>query len=68
MQGEETREKTREKIIEASKSNPNLTQAQLSEKVGISAKAIKGNLIKLTEDGIIRRVGPDKGGSWEVLQ
>ena len=68
VQDEETREKTREKIIEALKDNPKLTQAQLSEKVCISIKGIEWNLRKLKEDGIIRRVGPDKGGSWEVLQ
>ena len=54
-------------IVEASTDNLRLTQAQLSETVGISAKGIEWNLRKIKEDGIIRRVGPDKGGSWEVL-
>ena len=54
-------------IIEALTDNPRLNQEQLSETIGTSAKDIEWNLRKLKEDGIIRRVGADKGGSWEVL-
>ena len=32
----------------------------------ISTKAIEKHIKNLREDGIIRRVGPDKGGHWEV--
>lgn len=54
-------------IIEALTDNPRLNQEQLSETIGTSAKGIEWNFRKLKEDGIIRRVGADKGGSWEVL-
>ena len=30
------------------------------------AKAIEKHIAKLKAEGIIERVGPDKGGSWKV--
>jgi ATP-dependent DNA helicase RecG len=38
----------------------------MSKEVGISTTAIYKNLSKLKRKGVIRRVGPDKGGHWEV--
>ena len=67
VQRDETREKTREKIIEALIRNPQITQQQLAESIGISCKGVEWNLRKLREAGRIRRVGPDKGGHWEVI-
>ena len=62
-----TREKTREKIIGLIKENPKITQEELAEKTKISIKGIEWNLTQLKQKGHIRRVGPDKGGHWEVL-
>ena len=65
--GQKTREKTREKIIGLIKENPKITQEELAEKTKISIKGIEWNLTQLKQKGHIRRVGPDKGGHWEVL-
>lgn len=62
------REKSREKIIRLLGENGNMTTATLAQAVGISTKAIEKHLSKLKSDGIISRVGPDKGGHWEVIQ
>jgi ATP-dependent DNA helicase RecG len=35
--------------------------------VGISARKVEQNIAKLKVKGILRRVGPAKGGHWEVL-
>ena len=56
-----------EKIIQAIRKNPHITQVALSEIVGISLKSIKENMKKLQENGFIRRVGADKNGYWEVM-
>ena len=64
--GEKSREKSREKIINIIRSNPTVTQLELSNMLKISPKAIEKHIKNLREDGIIRRVGPDKGGHWEV--
>ena len=59
-------EKSREKIINIIRNNPSVTQLELSNMLQISTKAIEKHIKNLREDGIIRRVGPDKGGHWEV--
>ena len=65
--GEKSREKSREKIISIIRNNPTVTQSELSYMLQISTKAIEKHIKNLREDGIIRRVGPDKGGHWEVV-
>ena len=64
--GEKSREKSREKIINIIRNNPTVTQLELSNMLKISPKAIEKHIKNLREDGIIRRVGPDNGGHWEV--
>jgi predicted HTH transcriptional regulator len=64
--GEKSREKSREKNINIIRNNPTVTQLELSNMLRISPKAIEKHIKNLREDGIIRRVGPDKGGHWEV--
>jgi len=34
--------------------------------LGISDRAIKNNINKLKKQDLIKRVGPAKGGRWEV--
>ena len=36
--------------------------------LGISSRAVEKQIAKLREQGRLRRVGPDKGGHWEVLK
>lgn len=59
---------TQQKIIEAIKSNPYLTQTELADIIGVSRMHINKNMAKLQNMGLIRRVGPDKGGHWEVVE
>ena len=68
----ETREKTgekgtREKIIRFLVEKPSATQDDIAAMTGLSIKGIEWNLKVLKESGRIRRVGPDKGGHWEVI-
>jgi len=39
---------------------------ELSKKIGIAEKNIEVNLAKLKEKGLLKRIGPDKGGHWEI--
>jgi ATP-dependent DNA helicase RecG len=63
---QKTPQKTTQKIIELIQENPNITRKQLSEKIGITEDGIKYNLNILVKSGLIKRIGPDKGGHWEV--
>lgn len=62
-----TREKTREKILALIRQHPSITTMELAEQIGITAKGIEWQLNKLKAAGWIRRVGPAKGGHWEVI-
>jgi ATP-dependent DNA helicase RecG len=46
--------------------NPNLTSAELSEKIGIRADKVRVNIQKLKSLGLLERIGADKGGSWKI--
>lgn len=47
--------------------NPSITRKQLSEILSISSAAVQRRLATMVKIGLIKRVGPDKGGHWEVL-
>lgn len=64
---EKTVEKTVGKILHAIKNNPRITQNDLSKITGLSIRGIEWNLAKLKEEGKIKRIGPAKGGYWEVI-
>ena len=72
-------EKVTEKVVEKVTENqqaimreirekPFVTASELSEMLGISLRKTQENMRKLRETGLIRRVGPDKGGHWEVVE
>ena len=46
--------------------NPYITKSELAKAVGISENSISRN-IEAMRGKYLRRVGPDKGGFWEVL-
>jgi len=55
-----------QKIIQAIKDNPYITQEELAAVVGIARLNIIKNMKKLQEHHIITRVGADKNGYWRV--
>ena len=59
---------TDERIIAVIQSNPYITQKMLSEAIGLTRPYVGRKLLGLQARNIIRRVGPDKGGYWEVLR
>ena len=59
-------QKSSQKIIELMRNDPKITVANLALHIGITERAIKKQIGKLKAQGRIRRIGPDKGGSWRV--
>lgn len=57
-----------EKIIRAMKENPKITVKELTSLVGLSRRGVEKNIKILQEKGLLCRVGPDKGGHWEVIE
>ena len=62
----EIRVKNRVKIIELVRKNNKITRQELAEIIGVSIKGIDWNIAKLKEQGKLKRIGPDKGGHWEI--
>jgi len=60
-------EKTSEKILHLLHRNPHMTIAQLATQTAVSDRSIERNIRKLRDKGLLHRIGPDKGGYWEVL-
>ena len=54
-------------ILRLIASNPYISQSELAESIGISVTAISNN-IKAMRNKYLRRVGPDKGGFWEIIE
>ncbi|MBA7588113.1 hypothetical protein ES708_30163 [subsurface metagenome] len=50
------------------KATPYITIKELAEIVGISPKGVEWQIAKLKKEGRIKRMGPDKGGHWEVMK
>ena len=60
--------KNQKRIVTEIKKNNFITQKELSKIVGITEKNIRNNIAKLKNLNIIKRIGPAKGGHWEVIE
>ncbi|MBP5449824.1 MAG: Fic family protein [Spirochaetales bacterium] len=56
-----------QKILDAIKQNPHITQEELAELVGKSRVTVNRQLAQMKSAGLIVRVGADKNGHWEVI-
>ena len=61
-------QKSSQKIIELIKENAGITTQAMADNLGISRRAVAKAIAKLQAEKIIRRVGPDKGGHWEIIK
>ena len=60
-------EKSRESmIIDFIRANSSISLRKLSKNLGVSSKTVQREIEKLKDKNVIRRVGGDKGGHWEI--
>ncbi|MBP9993366.1 MAG: winged helix-turn-helix domain-containing protein [bacterium] len=60
--------KSSQKILELISASPNITISEIADRLGMTTRGVDKNIKRLKEQGVIRRVGPDKGGHWEVIE
>jgi ATP-dependent DNA helicase RecG len=60
--------KTEQQIIELMRENALITTEQLGAALGITKRAVLKQIGKLKDQGRLQRVGPARGGHWEVLE
>ena len=61
-----TRGKTREEILVRIAADPLITTKELAAQLGITVKGIEWQINTLKQAGRLQRVGPAKGGYWQV--
>lgn len=57
-----------EKVIQIIKEKPDVTIKEIATRLGKSNRWAEEQIRKMKEQKIIRRVGPDKGGYWELIK
>ena len=65
--GKKSIQKSVQKIVVLIKEDANITTQKIADILGINRSGVARHIKKLQEKGLLRRVGPDKGGHWEVI-
>jgi len=60
-------QKSSQMIIDLIGKDPNITTTAMAEELNISRRAIAKHIASLKEQNKIKRIGPDKGGYWEII-
>ena len=58
---------SQQKVVLLMAANPKVSKKALAETIGISTTAIDKNIAALKEKNIIRRVGSDRSGHWQLI-
>lgn len=64
---EKSSKKSSEKILILMKSNHAISAKEIAKELNMTSRSVEKNIKTLRDKGILRRIGPDKGGHWEVL-
>lgn len=59
-------ETSSERVISEIRKNPSISAQELAQMLGITSRAVEKHLSRLKEKGVVKRIGPDFGGHWEV--
>ena len=59
--------KTEDKIIAIARKSPSGSIPQMAEILGISTRAVEKQIRQLKQTNCLRRIGPAKGGNWQVV-
>ena len=60
-------QKTVDRLLELLLAHPHLTQEGMVAALMITRSTVQKHISNLKKAGRLRRVGPDKGGHWEVI-
>jgi predicted HTH transcriptional regulator len=55
-------------IINAIAGDPKITQKNIADKTGLSTRTISREIKNLRASGVLRRVGSDRSGYWEIIR
>ena len=55
-------------ILQLIKEKPAVSRKELSVELKINESAVQKHLGNLKKKGLLRRIGADRGGHWEVVE
>jgi ATP-dependent DNA helicase RecG len=58
--------KTENQVLSLLSGKPEMTIPELAETLKITTRGIEKQIAKLRREGRLRRIGPAKGGHWEI--
>lgn len=59
---------SRDRILKLIKENPHYTAKTMASCLGLSVQAVQKQIANLKKENRIKRIGPDHGGKWAVVQ
>ena len=59
--------KTADMILQMLKNDPKLTVREITVMIGLSRRGVEEQIKSLKSKNLLRRIGPTKGGHWEVV-
>ena len=59
--------KSSDKIIKLMLFNKYITTPELAKLIEITERSVERNIKKLRKQGKLKRIGPNKGGFWQVI-
>ena len=57
-----------EKVHRAISENLFIKTHEIAQKTGLSQRTVEKMIAILKKEGVLKRIGPDKGGHWEVVK
>ena len=64
---QKSNQKSDQKILKFISQNSFTTIAEIVQAIGLSESGVKKQLKQLQSKGVLKRIGPDKGGHWEIV-
>ena len=64
---QKTPQKMPQKILASIRANPFVGTQEMADAIGVERSTVARAIAKLKRDGVLRRIGPDKGGYWDVV-
>jgi predicted HTH transcriptional regulator len=55
-------------VLNIIRENPNVTQSELADNLGVSIRTAQRTLDKMIKNGKIRRIGAKRGGYWDIIE
>ncbi|MCD8236110.1 MAG: putative DNA binding domain-containing protein [Prevotellaceae bacterium] len=63
----ERKPKSSERVLDLIRQKPSISAAEIAMMIDMSSRGVEKQIKRLREDGIIRRIGADFGGYWEII-